>query len=209
MVAEEKVEMEGLIEGAAKLRGHLCVGIPLGVRMGLQGLALLGMDDKESRENLMVVAETNSCSVDGIQVSTGCSAGGRKLRVYEYGRSAAVFYDGITGKGFRVSTRPEFDAQALALAVKDGIVSEGQEVEEGSKLDRKIMMNAFLRMPIEELLECRPVKITAKSLLRQGRNHVRSVCSQCGEVIMDGRGITRNDQVFCYPCFYGAYYTVA
>ncbi len=191
---------------AAKLRGHMCVGIPLGVRMGLQGLALMGMKDKESRENLMVVVETNNCAADGIQISTGRTAGGRRLRVFEYGKSAATFYDGESGKGFRVATRPSFFAQATEQAVKDGLIARGQKVEENSQLERKVTMNAFLRMPTEELLACHEVRIVPKRLLAQVRDHTRSLCTRCGEVIMDGKGVRRNGEVFCDPCFYGSYY---
>lgn len=198
--------MNSLFEQAAKLRGHMCVGIPLGVRMGLLGLELLDMVDKNKRENLMVAVETNNCSVDGIQVATGCSAGGRRLKMFDYGRSAAVFYDGLSGKGFRVFTRPNFQAQATELAVKDGLISKGQKVEEFSQLEREVTMNAFLRMTKEDLLDSRPVTVTAVSLLRRVRNQPRSICARCGEVIMDGKGLRRNAEVVCFPCFYGSYY---
>lgn len=206
MASQEQEAVDRLSAEAAKLRGHMCVGIPLGVRMGLRGLELLGMADKESREKLMVVVETNTCAADGIQISTGCTAGGRKLRVFEYGRSAATFYDGETGKGYRVATRPVFMAQATELAVKEGVITKGQKVEENSQLERKITMNAFLRLPTDELLVCREVKVIPKRLLLQGRNKTRSVCSRCGEVIMDGKGIRRDGEVLCEPCFSGSYY---
>lgn len=206
MTSQDKEEVDRLYAEAAKLRGHMCVGIPLGVRMGLRGVELLGMKDKEAREKLMVVVETNTCAADGIQVSTGVTAGGRKLRVFEYGRSAATFYDGETGKGYRVATRPEFIAQATELALKEGVIADGQKVEENSQLERKITMNAFLRLPTDELLTCREVKVTPKRLLLQSRNHKRSLCSRCGEVIMDGKGIRRDGEVLCEPCLSGSYY---
>jgi formylmethanofuran dehydrogenase subunit E len=198
--------MESLFKEAARLRGHMCLGIPLGVRMGLRGLELLDVVDKKKRDSLMVVVEANNCTADGIQVATGCSAGSRRLRVFDYGRSAAVFYDGVSGRGFRVATRPEFQAQAVELGLKQGLIKEGQAVEESSQLEREIQKNAFLRMPKEELLDCREVKVTARALLLQNRLQPRKVCARCGEVIMDGKGISRDNEVFCYPCFYGSYF---
>jgi formylmethanofuran dehydrogenase subunit E len=126
--------------------------------------------------------------------------------MFDYGRSAAVFYDGISGKGFRVSTKPNFQAQAAVLAVKDGLIKKGQKVEEFSQLEREVTMNAFLRMPKDDLLDCRPVTVKAVSLLRQGRKQPRSICARCGEVIMDGKGLRKNAEVVCFPCFYGSYY---
>jgi formylmethanofuran dehydrogenase subunit E len=206
MASQERKKIDRLSAEAAKLRGHMCVGIPLGVRMGLRGVELMGMEEKESREKLMVVVETNSCAADGIQISTGCTAGGRKLRVFEYGRSAATFYDGETGKGYRVATRPNFMARATELAVEDGMVSEGQKVEESSPLGRKVMMNAFLRLPIDELLSCSEVTIIPRRLLLQARGQPRTPCGRCGEVIMDGKGIRVDGEVLCEPCYHGSYY---
>ena len=126
MVPEGKEEMDRLVSEAAKLRGHLCLGLPLGVKMGMQGLRLLHMEDKQRRDDLMVIVENNKCPVDGIQVVTGCTAGSRRLKVYDYGKSAAVFYDGKSGIGYRVTTKPDFLARAIKLAVSDGLIKEGQ-----------------------------------------------------------------------------------
>ena len=175
--------------------------------MGLQGVSLLAMDESERLEKLMVIVETNTCAADGIQVSTGCTAGGRRLRVFEYGKSAAVFYDGRTGLGYRVATKPSFQADAATLAVKDGLIGAGQAVEESSQLERKITMNAFLRMTKDELFDSRKVRVDPKGLLLQQRIQPRQNCARCGEPIMDGKGITSGGEVVCYPCFHGYYYT--
>jgi len=196
-----------LFKEAAKLRGHMCVGIPLGVRMGLRGLELLDLTDPQDRHDLMVVVETNNCTVDGIQITTGCSAGSRRLRVLDYGKSAATFYDGRTGKGYRVATRPEFLRQAVELGVRDGIVAKGQPVEEFSSLEREITMNAFLRMPKDELLDCKEVEVTPKSFLKRGK-HTRVVCAKCGEVVRDGKGVAIDNRVICASCSNGAYYVM-
>ena len=60
------------------------------------------------------------------------TAGSRRLKVFDYGKSAVVFYDGTTGIGYRVTTKPDFMTQAIKLAVKDGLVKEGQQVEDSS-----------------------------------------------------------------------------
>ena len=66
--------------------------------MAQMGLKLLNMTEEEKREYLVVFVENDKCPADGIQVSTGCSAGSRKLKMLYYGKSVASFVDARTGK---------------------------------------------------------------------------------------------------------------
>ena len=95
-------DFEGLLQKATDLRGHRCLGLPLGIKMAQMGLKLLNMTEEEKREYLVVFVENDKCPADGIQVATGCSAGSRKLKMLYYGKSAASFVDARTGKGYRV-----------------------------------------------------------------------------------------------------------
>lgn len=174
--------------------------------MGLKGLELLHMEDKRKRDNLMIVVENNKCPVDGIQVATGVTAGSRRLKVSDYGKSAAVFYDGESGIGYRVTTKQDFLARAMKLAADDGIIKDGQKVEEFSQLERKIMMNAFTKMSEDELLDVQKIKVNDKTLLLPKLTEPKSTCSRCGEEIMDGKGVRTNDVVVCDTCHYGSYY---
>lgn len=207
MKQTQKAEVDSFVKEAAKLRGHLCLGLPLGVKMGMRGLELLHMEDKSKRDNLMVVVENNKCPVDGIQVVTGCSAGSRRLRVSDYGKSAAVFYSGKTGVGYRVTTKPDFLAKAIQLAVKDGLIKSGQDVKEFSQLERKIMLNAFTKMTEDELLDYRKVRVNGKTPLLPNLTQPKANCSKCGEEIMDGKGVKTDLGIVCDSCQYGSYYS--
>lgn len=201
----EDEKLDHFIKLAADLRGHMCLGLPLGVKMATKGLELMGIDDESKRDNLMVVVENNKCPVDGIQVVTGCTAGSRKLTVYHYGKSAAVFYDGRSGKGYRVMTKPDFIDQAVRLAVREGLMKEGEHLEELSQLERKVMMNAFMKMSSDELLDFQSV-VVHSDLLLPSRMNKRTWCSQCGEEIMDGQGLERGKAIVCGSCYHGPYY---
>jgi len=48
------------------------------------------------------ICETKTCLPDAIQLLTPCSIGNGWLRVLDYGRFAAVFYDKYTGLGLRI-----------------------------------------------------------------------------------------------------------
>jgi len=202
----ESDRFDALVSEAAKLRGHLCVGLPLGVKMGLEGLRLLKMEAPGERGNLMVIVENNKCPVDGIQIATGCSAGSRRLRVLDYGKSAAAFFDGTTGAGFRVATRRDLPRRAKDLAVRDGLLKEGEEVEPRSHLDRKVSKNAFMKMTPEELFDVERITTvgTAPFLIRLKVPNVP--CTRCGDEIMDGKDVVVDGRTLCGSCAHGAYY---
>ncbi len=118
MTEENKDEFDMLLQRAAELRGHLCIGLPLGLKMAQMGLKLLDMTEDEKSEYLVVFVENDKCPADAIQIATGCSAGSRKLRMLLYGKSAATFVDGTTGKGYRVVSKKDLMARALELELK-------------------------------------------------------------------------------------------
>lgn len=203
---ENKEEFDRLLQRAAELRGHLCLGLPLGLKMAQMGLKLLNLTETEKKEYLVVFVENDKCPADAIQIATGCSAGSRKLRMLYYGKSAATFVDGRTGKGYRVTSKKDINERAMELAVKDGLIQAGEKVEELSKLERKILMNAFMKISPEELLDFQAVKVTWDSPLLSSRMEPRAYCSKCGEEIMGGLGVVQGDKIVCRSCLRGPYY---
>jgi formylmethanofuran dehydrogenase subunit E len=199
-------DFEGLIQKAAELRGHRCLGLPLGIKMAKYGLKLLNLSEEDKREYLVVFVENDKCPADGIQIATGCSAGSRKFKMLYYGKSAATFVDGRTGKGYRVFSRKDFMSKALLLAVKDNIIKPDEKVETMSKLERKVLMNAFMKMAPEELLEYQAVRVAWESPLISSRDNLAVVCSKCGEEIMSGMGVEKDGKVLCRACLKGPYY---
>ncbi len=199
-------DFEGLLQKATDLRGHRCLGLPLGIKMAQMGLKLLNMTEEEKREYLVVFVENDKCPADGIQVATGCSAGSRKLKMLYYGKSAASFVDARTGKGYRVVSKKDLNALALDLAVKDNLIKAGEKVEPMSRLERQILMNAFMKMTMEELFDFQAVKVTWDSPLISSRMEPSTRCSICSEEIMGGMGVVQSDKLLCRSCLKGAYY---
>jgi len=202
---DERRDLDRFVKQAANLRGHTCMGLPLGVKMALKGMSLMRLVEGFDRDNMMVVVENNKCPVDGIQVVTGCTAGSRRLTVLNYGKSAAVFYDGRTGRGYRVTTRRDYVKKAVELAIADGLIRPNQPVDALSQLERKVMLNAFSKLPMDELLESEEVQVHDE-LLQAPRMQRRVNCSACGEEIMDGKGIRKGRRTLCPTCAQGNYY---
>ncbi len=199
-------DFEGLLQKASELRGHRCLGLPLGIKMAQMGLKLLNLSEDEKREYLVVFVENDKCPADAIQIATGCSAGSRKLKMLYYGKSAATFVDGRTGKGYRVVSKKDLMPRALELAVKDNIIQAGENIDAMSKLERQVLMNAFMKMTPEELLDSQAVQVTWDSPLVSSRMEPAAYCSKCGEEIMSGMGIKQGNNVFCRSCLKGPYY---
>jgi Formylmethanofuran dehydrogenase subunit E len=201
-------DFEGLVKSAAELRGHFCLGLPLGIKMAQMGLKLLCLSEEEKQEYLVVFVENDKCPADAIQVATGCTAGSRKLKMLPYGKSATAFIDGRTGRGYRVASKKDLMSRAVELAVKDGIVKAGEKVEANSKLERTILMNAFMKLPPEELFDVQTVEVAWDSPLLSSRHEPHYYCAECGEEIMSGMGIKQNGKILCRACLNGAYYHV-
>ena len=78
------VSTEVVVNRAADFHGHLGPFLVIGIRMGLAGLKELG--ESASKRHLLITASLPlrvpfSCIIDGIQVSTKCTVGNRKLRL--------------------------------------------------------------------------------------------------------------------------------
>ena len=100
-------DFQDVLDEAARLHGHLCEGLVLGVRMAIAGLDELGIKDPKSREgkDLVIFVEIDRCPVDGIIAVTGRTPGKRSIKMMDYGKIAATFVDARCGRGVRVSAR--------------------------------------------------------------------------------------------------------
>ncbi|MDR0460326.1 MAG: FmdE family protein [Nitrososphaerota archaeon] len=199
-------DFEELLQKASDLRGHRCLGLPLGIKMAQLGIKLLNLSDNDRQEYLMVFVENDKCPADGIQIATGCSAGSRKFKMLYYGKSAATFVDSRTGRGYRVVSKKDLATRALELAIKDNIIKVGEKVEVMSKLERQVLMNAFMKLKPEELLDAYTVEVAWDSPLVSSRMEPFVYCSKCGEEIMSGMGVKQDNEVLCRSCLKGPYY---
>jgi formylmethanofuran dehydrogenase subunit E len=81
----EKREFESAVKNAVKLHGHLGPFLMIGVRMGVLAQKML-KSQTGFRNRLRVTVRVPpstpfSCAIDGIQTTTSCTVGNRRLRV--------------------------------------------------------------------------------------------------------------------------------
>ena len=94
--------MAAFWEASLALHGHSCPGLAQGCRIAADALAHLGMERPSQDEELVCVAETDSCAVDAIQAITGCTLGKGNLLMRMRGKRAFSFYNRESKRSFRI-----------------------------------------------------------------------------------------------------------
>jgi formylmethanofuran dehydrogenase subunit E len=182
-----------ILEASAARHSHLCPKQVLGARMALLAGRLLAIELPQSDKRLLVILETDGCTADGISVATGCTIGHRTLRVEDYGKVAATFVDTQGERALRIAPR----AEARVLAADYAGEAQGRW---------QMQLTGYQRMPDELLLAWREVRLTSSIAAIVSRPHIREVCRDCGEEIINQREVVRDGVVLCRACADGAYY---
>ena len=187
--------LDELLEISARDHSHLCPRQILGVRMGLLGLHALGFDELPARQRLWIITENDGCFADGVSAATGCTVGHRTLRVEDYGKTAAVFVDTVTGQALRVAPVLDIRQRAYDYAPNEPRHYFAQ-------------MQAYQTMPDEVMFTVQAVALNTTVAEIVSRPGVRTNCDACGEEIMNEREIKSDGMTLCRTCAQGAYYHV-
>ncbi len=182
-----------LLQESVSLHGHLCPGQVLGVRMGILGSELVGVDDPLHSKKLIVYVEIDRCATDAIQSVTGCKLGKRTLKYVDYGKMAATFLNTDTGTAYRLSVRDDARERAHACAPEGASKQEAQ-------------LQGYTLMPQDELFIVSPVRLALPEEDQPGRPVSRVTCEGCGEGVNDRREVRVGKRVLCRACAHGAYY---
>ncbi|MEM3737720.1 MAG: formylmethanofuran dehydrogenase subunit E family protein [Candidatus Bathyarchaeia archaeon] len=105
------VDVKTLIQRAAEFHGHLGPYLVLGLRAGLAATNVLGYAPRETRAEVKTHLSTpQSCFIDGVQFSTGCTLGKMNIKLIEDDtQSAVTLYRG--GRRVRVRVKDEVIAK--------------------------------------------------------------------------------------------------
>lgn len=91
--------------------GHECGGLTIGYKAAQYAIKLLELTFSDD-EQVVCIAENDSCSVDAIQVLLGCSMGKGNLLFHITGKQAFSFYNRTSGRSVRLSLRPRPDSMS-------------------------------------------------------------------------------------------------
>ena len=108
-------DLKPIIEYARKLHGHLGPYVVIGVRMGTAAKKALKIGDEEAAH---LTAEVSvplhppfSCLLDGVQVSTTCTMGNRRLQSKNAKNVKAVFSSQKAAKTVKITLTKQFREQ--------------------------------------------------------------------------------------------------
>ncbi|MDD5468041.1 MAG: FmdE family protein [Anaerolineales bacterium] len=187
------LSLNEVLEKSAARHSHLCPRQVLGVRIGLAGARVLRLTSPRNDKRLLVILETDGCFADGVEAATGCTIGHRTLRVEDYGKIAATFVDAKTGQAVRIAPLLDVRQRAYAHAPDE-------------KRHYFAQLAAYQVMSDSELFSIQEVCLTAPVDLLVSRAGVRVNCELCGEEIINGREIIRDNITLCHTCAGQGYY---
>ena len=184
-----------LLKQSSARHDHLCPRQVLGVRIGLAGLAGLGLESPVNKDTALVIIESDGCFADGIEVATGATIGHRTLRVNDFGKMAATFADVKTGRVIRIS--PELNVRERAL-----IYAPDEPRRYFAQLQ------GYQVMPETELLRIQDVALnpTLEELI--SKPLARVICDYCGEEIINEREVVPDGITLCRTCANEGYYLI-
>lgn len=186
-------------EKAMEFHGHICVGLVMGYRAAVAGMESLKVK-RSGDEEIVVIAETDNCGVDAVQVVTGCTMGKGNLIFRDYGKNAYTFGRRDTGEAVRVLARP-FDSLlpeefvSLQNRSRRGEAAP-EEKEQLHKMQLKVISD-ILQRPQNEVLTVQDVEL---DLPGKARIFTSVTCARCGESVMEPRARVRDGQFVCIPC---------
>ncbi|MDZ7343584.1 MAG: FmdE family protein, partial [candidate division KSB1 bacterium] len=100
-----------LPEWTFEFHGHRCPFMPIGFRMGTLMLKTLGAPKALDHDYFMYtelgVGHPQTCMMDGLQASTGCTYGKLMMERLNYGKLAAILWTPNNG-AVRIAVKPGF-----------------------------------------------------------------------------------------------------
>jgi formylmethanofuran dehydrogenase subunit E len=203
-------DLKTVLEISGMLHGHYCPFLSAGVKAGVKAMRELHASS-QGMEDLIAIVETNNCFSDGVQMATGCSFGNNALIFRDYGKTAFSLVK-RNGEGVRVRVladrimrdrSPESRALFEKVVVRRaGSAEEGRQL---SALWRKLSFGV-IGIPDEEVLDVARITVNVPPY---ARIFASTVCSLCGESVMETRVRFKDEKPVCLACSEQEYYQLA
>lgn len=182
-----------LLRDSATRHRRLCPRQVLGARVGMLAASLLTLDLPQPDKRLLAFVETDGCFVDGVSAATGCYVGRRTLRVEDFGKTAATFFDTRAERAVRIA--PRLDVRELA-----------REYAPEARNRWEAQLFGYQTMPDEDLLDFKWVTMRINIPALIGQAGARVNCDSCGEEILNQREVLWESKILCRACAGQAYY---
>jgi formylmethanofuran dehydrogenase subunit E len=185
-----------------RFHGHVCPGTVIGYRAAKIAIQEFS-SEKSVDEELVAIVENDSCSVDAIQVVTGCTFGKGNLRFRDYGKHVYTFINRDTGDAIRISLKSSMDLEhldptwnELRRKVTSGTATSNEQHDFRKRADR--IAEKVMNMPEQDLFNVARIKIA--DVPRRARIFRSVTCNKCGELVSEHRARLENGKAVCIPC---------
>jgi formylmethanofuran dehydrogenase subunit E len=182
-----------LLHQSSSRHSHLCPRQVLGVRMGLAGLAAIGVEAPVNKTTALIILETDGCFADGIIAATEAEVGHRTLRLNDMGKIAATFASVQTGQSIRLA--PQLDVRERAHFYAPEM-----------KTNYHAQLHGYQIMPDGELFSFQEVVLHPSLAEIISKPNLRVNCHKCGEEIINGRQVLVGGEILCQACAGIGYY---
>lgn len=191
------MEYSDTLRKVIDFHGHLCPGLAYGYRAAQKALETFG--ERSADEEIVAIVENDSCSVDAIQVMTGCSFGKGNLIFQDYGKQVYTFFKRSTGQGIRISVDYTYDESPEEQAVWRQFTAgdRSPEVVRNIQELKTRKVRDILAAGDERVLKVDAVEIAPPP---KARIFASLRCDRCGEKVMESRVREVDGKKLCIPC---------
>jgi len=180
--------------------GHLCPGLVYGFIVAKAAIERMVLKRSEDEE-VVVVAENDSCAVDALQVLLGATAGKGNLILQDYGKNAYTVFKRSTGQALRFSRKQVYNYQGPEQDVfrnLEAVVADGTATEQQKRRHKRLKAEDLLAQPVENVFTITAEEFKAPPYAPLARSEA---CSVCGEMTMATKLVTSPDAGrLCRPC---------
>ncbi|MBU1275019.1 MAG: TraR/DksA C4-type zinc finger protein [Proteobacteria bacterium] len=168
------------LQPVVAFHGHLCPGLLIGYRAVQAASQALDLGRSEDEE-LVTVAENNSCSVDAFQQMLSTTFGKGNLVWQDNGKQAFTVMDRRKNRAVRVS----FIGDRL------------KHQRPGGGTDREAFARELLNAPLDSLFKVEEVAVEPPP---RAVIETSIICGRCGEPTQASRAVTVDGKTLCRPC---------
>ena len=170
-----------VLDGVISFHGHLCPGLLIGYRAALLAMESLEVQPSAD-EDLVLIAENDSCSVDAFQYLLSTTFGKGNLFFEDNGKQVFTVGDRKRGRAVRIALRSD---------------AFGPASDEEHAMSREERISILRSKPATDLFHVQSVQI---ALPARASIHKSVSCARCHEEAMETRVVHEGERSFCLPC---------
>lgn len=197
-------DRETLLVMAARLHGHYCNGLALGIHLATRAMHEVRELSDGVMEDLIAIVEMNNCAADGVQFVTGSTFGNNALVFRDLGKMALTLVRRVDGRGVRVTVKPDWREHVEANPELTALFQKVVRDRAGTPQDKERMKGlareaSFLLVNAPSDAIVSVDRVTAK-IPPYAPIHDSFTCGQCGESTMASRAAPAEKGELCLTC---------